>query len=60
MIINFMVALLMVHWGTSFIDSFQALMMLFGSIFFLFNGAGELSLDKLLGTTKPSNGRQSQ
>lgn len=60
MIINFMVALLMVHWGTTFIDSFQALMMLSGSIFFLLNGAGKLSIDEWVGTTKPSNSRLSQ
>lgn len=53
MILNFMVALLMVHWGTSFFDSFQALMMLFGSIFFLFSGAGKLSLDEWLNSSKP-------
>ncbi len=48
MIFNFTVALLMVHLGTTFFDSFQALMMLFGSIFFLFHGAGKLSVDELL------------
>ena len=60
MILNFMVALLMVHWGTTFFDSFQALMMLFGSFFFLFNGAGKLSLDERLNPSKPSNPGQSQ
>jgi putative oxidoreductase len=54
MILNFTVALLTVHWGTTFFDSFQALMMFFGSIFFLFNGAGKLSLDKWLNASKPS------
>jgi putative oxidoreductase len=48
MIFNFTVALLMVHLGTTFLDSFQALMMLFASIFFLFHGAGKLSMDGLL------------
>ncbi len=55
MILNFVVALLTVHWGTTFLDSFQALTMLFGSIFFLFNGAGKLSLDERLSITQPSN-----
>ena len=45
MIINFMVALFVVHFGTTFLDSFPALMMLSGSIFFMFHGAGKLSLD---------------
>lgn len=45
MIINFIVALLIVHIGTTFQQSFDALMMLFGSIFFLFHGAGKISLD---------------
>jgi putative oxidoreductase len=44
MIINFIVALLVVHWGTSFQESFQALVMLVSSIFFLLNGPGKLSL----------------
>jgi len=55
MVLNFTVALLTVHLGTSFIDSFQALTMLFGSIFFLFNGAGKLSLDGWLVTRQRSN-----
>lgn len=46
MIINFSVALLTVHLGTTFLDSFQALVMFFGSIFFLFNGGGKLSADE--------------
>jgi len=52
MIINFLVALLTVHLGTTFVDSFQALMMLFGSIFFLFHDAGKLSVDEWLRTSK--------
>lgn len=51
MIVNFLIALLTVHWGTTFIDSFQALVMLFGSIFFLFNGAGKISIDEGINTT---------
>jgi len=47
MIINFLVALLVVHVGTTFLESFDALMMLFGAIFFLFYGAGKISVDSL-------------
>lgn len=60
MIINFLVALLTVHLGTTFIDSFQALMMFFGSIFFLFNGAGKLSLDDWLNISGRSRHRLPQ
>jgi putative oxidoreductase len=55
MIINFMVALVVVHFGTTFLDSFPALMMLFGSIFFMFYGAGKLSLDNWNNTRRMSN-----
>jgi putative oxidoreductase len=46
MVINFLAALFIAHLGTSFQDSFDALMMLFGSIFFLFYGAGKFSVDQ--------------
>jgi putative oxidoreductase len=49
MIINFVMALLIVHGGLTFEQSFDALMMLFGSIFFLFSGAGKFSVDESLG-----------
>ncbi len=52
MIINFMAALLLVHLGQSFLDAFQALMMLFGSIFFLFNGSGKLSIDDWMASSQ--------
>jgi putative oxidoreductase len=55
MIINFVVALIVVHFGTTFLDSFPALMMLFGSFFFLFYGAGKLSLDNWNDTRRMSN-----
>jgi putative oxidoreductase len=48
MIINFIAALLIVHIGLSFLDSFDAIMMLFASVFFLFNGAGKFSVDHWL------------
>lgn len=48
MIINFVLALLIAHIGTTFEQSFDALAMLFGSLFFLFNGAGKISVDNLM------------
>jgi putative oxidoreductase len=47
MIINFIAALVIAHIGTTFQQSFEALMMLFGSLFFLFYGAGRISVDHL-------------
>ena len=55
MIINFIVALFIVHIGTTFQESFDALMMLFGGIFFLFNGAGKISVENLTRKTAPSH-----
>ena len=52
MIFNFLVALLMVHWGDTYPNSFPAIAMLMGSIFFLLNGSGKLSLDHYLGKRK--------
>lgn len=48
MIINFFVALFMVHRGLPEQADFPALMMLFASLFLLFHGAGKLSLDEAL------------
>lgn len=48
MIINFTAALLIAHIGTTFQQSFEALMMLFGSFFFLFYGAGSFAVDRWL------------
>jgi putative oxidoreductase len=47
MIINFIAALLIAHIGTTFQQSFDAIMMLFGSVFFLFHGPGKFSVDEL-------------
>jgi putative oxidoreductase len=47
MTINFLAALYIAHIGASFQDSFDAIMMLFGSLFFLFYGAGKWSIDRL-------------
>src|SRR5688572_17770044 len=48
MIINFAVALVVVHLGTTFQQSFEALVMFFSAIFFLFFGAGKISADSLI------------
>ena len=45
MIINFAVALLMVHWKLPFSANVAPLSMLFGAVFLLFYGPGTLSLD---------------
>jgi putative oxidoreductase len=48
MIVNFLVALAMVHWGLPFDANIAPLSMLFGSLFLLFYGAGPISLDARL------------
>lgn len=62
MIGNFIIALVMVHLGDTEQGAFPALMMLFGSIFLLFNGAGPLSVDRsrhVADTSTPSPTRRS-
>jgi putative oxidoreductase len=49
MIVNFLVALLMVHTSGPYAAAFPALVMLGGAIFLLFNGPGRPSLDHRLG-----------
>jgi putative oxidoreductase len=46
LIINFSVALFMVHWGQSFEEMTVVLFLIFTSVLFLFAGAGWYSLDK--------------
>lgn len=46
MIINFVAALLIAHIGLSFEQSFDALAILSAAVFFLFYGAGKLSVDE--------------
>ncbi|MBA3969175.1 MAG: DoxX family protein [Gemmatimonadetes bacterium] len=48
MIVNFVVALAMVHVGLPFSANIAPLAMLVGSVFLLFNGAGPYSLASLL------------
>jgi putative oxidoreductase len=45
---NFVVALLMVHLGRPYLENFDALAMLAGSLFLLLHGAGALSVDAAL------------
>jgi putative oxidoreductase len=54
MIVNFIAAFLIAHIGLTFEQSFDALMMFFGSVFFLFHGAGKVSIDERLRVGKMS------
>lgn len=47
MIINFAVALVMVHWGQSIDEMTVPLLLLFIFIFFLFNGPGSITVASL-------------
>jgi putative oxidoreductase len=48
MVVNFSVALGMVHWGMPYPRQALALLMLFPSIFLLLHGPGRLAVDSLL------------
>ncbi len=48
MVINFLIAFLMVHWGQPYDQLTSPLSMLFISVLFLFTGAGRYSLDRRL------------
>jgi putative oxidoreductase len=47
-IINFIAAVIIVHLNDDFREMFAPLMMIFTGLFFLFHGAGKLSVDELL------------
>ena len=47
-IINFIAAIMIAHLGQSFRQMFPALMMIAAGLFFLFHGAGPLSIDAWL------------
>lgn len=47
MIINFIIALLMVHLGDTYPNMFPALVMFVGSVFFLIYGSDKISLEQL-------------
>jgi putative oxidoreductase len=48
LIINFIAAIIIAHLGDTFQGMFPALMMLASGLFFLFEGAGKLSVDEML------------
>jgi putative oxidoreductase len=54
MAVNFAVALLMVHLGRPYLENFDALAMLAGSLFLLLHGAGALSIDAALAKRRPT------
>ena len=47
MLVNFTVALLLVHIGQPFLENYDALVMLFGAAFLLVHGPGLVSLDQV-------------
>lgn len=49
--INFVIALVIAHRATPFLETWPAAMMLAGGLFFLFNGPGAFALDRLARTT---------
>ncbi len=52
LVINFIVALYLVHLNKTYMQSFEAIQMLAVSLFFLFNGSGKLSVDEFLKSDK--------
>src|SRR5918997_3613358 len=48
LVINFVAAILIAHLGDTFAGAFPALVMLASALFFLFHGAGRLSVDEAL------------
>ena len=54
-IINFIAAIMIAHLGHSFQQMFPALMMIAAGLFFLFHGAGPLSVDGWLEKRKVPN-----
>lgn len=46
LVINFIIALVMVHLGDTYQNSFPAIVMLVASLFLLLNGSGKPSIDK--------------
>ena len=54
-IINFIAAIVIAHLGQSFRQMFPALMMIAAGLFFLFHGAGPLSVDAWLERRKVAN-----
>ncbi len=52
LVINFIVALYLVHLNKTYMQSFEAIQMLAVSLFFLFNGSGKLSVDDSIATNR--------
>lgn len=52
-IINFVAAIVIAHRGDTFSGMFPALVMIAAGLFFLFHGAGKLSVDELLERHRP-------
>lgn len=50
--VNFLVALWIAHRGDTFLNMYDALVMLAGGLFFLLHGAGRLSLDHWLASRR--------
>ncbi|MGV3658458.1 MAG: DoxX family protein [Chitinophagaceae bacterium] len=48
MVVNFLIAFFMVHWGQPYDQLTSVLSMLFISVLFLFTGAGKYSIDRQL------------
>jgi hypothetical protein len=48
MLLNFAVALALVHLGRPFLDNYDALVMFFGAGFLLVHGAGGISVDAIV------------
>ena len=55
-IINFIAALVIAHRGDTFRGLFPALLMVFVGLFFLFHGAGRLSVDEWMEKRRASSG----
>jgi putative oxidoreductase len=58
MVVNFIVAIVVAHIGRPYLDNFDAIMMLAAGAFFLFHGAGALSVESWLasrGATRRAN-----
>jgi putative oxidoreductase len=58
MTINFIAALLIAHRATPFLATWQAAMMLAAALYFLFAGAGALSIDRLSRLEAPRSDRR--
>jgi putative oxidoreductase len=55
MLLNFTVALLLVHIGQPFLENYDALVMLFGAAFLFLHGAGSASVDAWRGGLRASS-----